>query len=80
MNEILAVVRTTQANVSKHLTVLRNAGLVTGRRDGVNVRYSISDPMVLEICHSVCDTILRQIDDQARALAAPAKLRRAATR
>jgi DNA-binding transcriptional ArsR family regulator len=76
VNEILAVVRTTQANVSKHLTVLRHAGLVRSRRDGVSVYYSVSDPIVLGICHTVCDSILRQLGDAAAALAAPRPRRR----
>jgi ArsR family transcriptional regulator len=35
-------------NMSQHLTVLRNAGLVVSRRDGNNVFYRLADPRVLE--------------------------------
>jgi DNA-binding transcriptional ArsR family regulator len=79
VTEILAVVRTTQANVSKHLTVLRAAGLVKSRRDGVSVHYGIADPMVLMICRTVCDCILRQVNDDAQKLVRPEgqRLRRA---
>ena len=38
-------------NMSQHLSVLRSAGLVTARRDGNTVFYSLSDPRVLEACH-----------------------------
>jgi DNA-binding transcriptional ArsR family regulator len=37
-------------NMSQHLSVLRSAGLVTARRDGNTVFYSLSDPRVLEAC------------------------------
>ena len=35
-------------NMSQHLTVLRNAGLVVSRRDGNSVFYRLADPRVLE--------------------------------
>ena len=35
-------------NMSQHLTVLRNAGLVVSRRDGNSVYYRLADPRVLE--------------------------------
>lgn len=60
VTEIQDKVQTTQANVSKHLTVLRTAGLVNGRRDGMNVYYGIADPIVFVICRTMCDAILRQ--------------------
>lgn len=36
------------ANTSRHLQVLRNAGLVTPSRDGQRVIYQVADPSVLE--------------------------------
>ena len=38
-----------QANISQHLMVLREAGLVRAIRDGMTVLYQISDPQVLQI-------------------------------
>ena len=35
-------------NMSQHLAVLRSAGLVTSRREGSTVFYSLADPRVLE--------------------------------
>ncbi len=35
-------------NMSQHLSVLRNSGLVTSRRDGNTIFYRLSDPRVLE--------------------------------
>ncbi len=58
VNEILSRVGGSQANVSKHLNVLRAADLVTRRRDGVNIYYGLADASVLEICRTVCDSLL----------------------
>ena len=62
VNDILAEVGGSQANVSKHLSVLRRAGLVDCRREGVNVYYQIDDPTVFSICSTVCDSLERQIN------------------
>ena len=35
-------------NMSQHLGVLRSAGLVTARRDGTTIYYSLTDPRVIE--------------------------------
>ncbi len=57
-----------QANVSKHLAVLRQAGLVKARREGLNSYYSIKDPIVFQICDAVCDCLRRQVDKDSALL------------
>ena len=37
-----------QANVSQHLAVLRDRGLVTTRKEGQFVYYSVSSPKIIE--------------------------------
>lgn len=39
-----------QPNVSQHLAVLRNAGIVEAVRDGREVRYGLVDPDVMVAC------------------------------
>jgi len=39
-----------QPNVSQHLAVLRNAGIVEAERDGREVRYRLTDPDVMVAC------------------------------
>lgn len=50
VNDIVAAVGATQANVSKHLSLLASAGLVTRQKDGQSVYYGIKDPLVLQLC------------------------------
>jgi DNA-binding transcriptional ArsR family regulator len=38
-----------QAYISQHLMALRQAGIVTARRDGRNVYYRLTDPALLEL-------------------------------
>ncbi len=62
VSDILHVVGGSQANVSKHLSVLKRAGLVDCRRDGLNVFYRIVDEGVFTICRNVCDSLELRVD------------------
>ena len=42
-------------NMSQHLAVLRNAGLVTSRREGSTILYRLADPRVLEAYRLIQD-------------------------
>ena len=46
-----------QANVSKHLGILLEAGLVARRKEGLNVFYRIADESVIELCEIVCRSL-----------------------
>lgn len=50
VNELARASGASQANVSKHLAVLRQAGLVDCRRDGHSMYYRVADPGLFEIC------------------------------
>jgi DNA-binding transcriptional ArsR family regulator len=43
-----------QANVSKHLDVLRRYGFVARRKDGLNGFYRVADQDVFRICDIMC--------------------------
>lgn len=46
-----------QANVSKHLALLRSAGLVVRHRSGSFIRYEIDDTRLYPVCNLMCDQI-----------------------
>ena len=58
-----------QQNVSKHLGVLADAGIVGRRRDGNKVFYAIADESVLSICETVCGTVEQQLRELHRLIA-----------
>jgi DNA-binding transcriptional ArsR family regulator len=66
VGELVRETAGSQANVSKHLGVLRQAGLVSCRRDGHSIHYSIDDPALFEICGVVGRTIERRLADEQR--------------
>jgi DNA-binding transcriptional ArsR family regulator len=68
VSEIVERLPTSQANVSKQLKQLYDAGILSRRKQGTQVIYQITDPMVFELCQLVCEKLNR---DAAK----PAKLR-----
>jgi DNA-binding transcriptional ArsR family regulator len=50
-----------QANVSKHLKLLSEAGLVARRKAGLQVFYRVDDPLVEKLCQLVCETIVADV-------------------
>lgn len=51
-----------QANVSRHLSLLYNAGVLSRRRDGNFIYYRVNDPTLIEICRSACNRIAMTFD------------------
>lgn len=52
--QLMAATGGNQANVSKHLRVLLDAGLLVRRKEGTNAWYGIGDPTVFALCEIVC--------------------------
>ena len=50
-----------QQNVSKHLSVLADAGMVARRKDGTHVYYRIADDGVFALCEQVCGSLQTQL-------------------
>ena len=64
VSAIVAATGATQTNVSRHLALLLQAGVVSRRRDGSTVYYRVSDAEFVEICRTVCVRIASRIEDQ----------------
>jgi len=61
VNDLAGHVGASQQNVSKHLGVLADAGILARRRDGNRVYYRIADEGVLILCETVCGSLERQL-------------------
>jgi ArsR family transcriptional regulator len=51
-----------QANVSQHLAVLRDKGLVTSRRDGQWAYYSLTSPKIVQAVDLLRQVMHEQLD------------------
>jgi DNA-binding transcriptional ArsR family regulator len=61
VNALADRVNAGQQNVSKHLNVLADAGILAKRRDGNRVYYRIVDDRVLGLCEQVCGSLEHQL-------------------
>lgn len=51
VNELVAVLKTVpQPTVSRHLAVLRSAGILDTQRHGLEVIYEIANPKIVGVC------------------------------
>ena len=61
VNELREALGASQQNVSKHLGVLHNAGIVSRTKEGTSVRYAITDDSVFALCEQVCGGLRSQL-------------------
>src|ERR1039457_6869932 len=54
VNQIVETLEGNQPNISKHLQILFDAGLVGRERSGNSVFYSITDPVAFKLCELGC--------------------------
>ncbi|HEY6972203.1 MAG TPA: metalloregulator ArsR/SmtB family transcription factor [Candidatus Angelobacter sp.] len=64
VNDIVALLESSQPNISRHLKALCQEGLLERRRKGLKVCYSIADPMVFRLCDLICRSVTEQTRSQ----------------
>lgn len=60
--DLVSTLDVSKANVSQHLAVLRQKGIVIDRREGVNVYYRIANPKVIQACDLMREVLLEQLE------------------
>ncbi|MBR8836803.1 MAG: helix-turn-helix transcriptional regulator [Stigonema ocellatum SAG 48.90 = DSM 106950] len=66
VQELVEATQTSQANVSKHLKVMWQAGILSRRSEGTCAYYRVEDEMIFELCNRVCDRLANRLEQQAR--------------
>ncbi len=61
VGELVEALDASQQNVSKHLGVLHQAGIVSRAKEGTSVRYAIADDTVFALCEQVCGGLRDQL-------------------
>ncbi len=57
-----------RSNVSRHLSVLTNAGIIESRKEGLKVIYSLKTPCILEFFSCVTGVLRQQAKETKRLL------------
>ena len=66
VNELSELAGVPQANVSQHLTVLRQNIVVTTRRNGANIYYKIANPKILEAFDLMREVLLEKLSENEK--------------
>lgn len=78
VSEIIAAVGGLQANISKQLGVLLQAGLVRRRKQGLRVFYRVADATFFELCQLVCSSLHERLAAQVEEIESAVALRKGA--
>lgn len=62
--EIFPAINQEQANVSKHLSILKQAGILESRKDGLRIIYRIKTPEILNVLTGVSKLLKSQAREQ----------------
>lgn len=68
--ELTELIGTTQQNISKHLGVLQQAGIVARRKQGNFSYYRIADEAVFSLCEVVCGSLQQKAESLQRLVGA----------
>lgn len=66
--QLLAAIDISKANLSQHMGVLIQKGVVMARKDGVNVFYRLSDQRITKACDIMREVLISRIENEAKML------------
>ena len=66
VNELVKLTGLGQPNVSKHLGMLSEPGIVSKRREGLRAYYTVADASVTELIQSAYDALANQFAQRSR--------------
>ncbi len=65
VTELAGALEISQANLSQHLALMRQRGIVTTRREGLNVFYKLSNPKIIQACDLMRQVLLEHLESAA---------------
>src|SRR3989304_381191 len=69
VTDIACAVGARKANVSQHLALMRQKGVVEARREGLHVYYRLASPNVLQACQLMRQVLLEQLASRGELVA-----------
>lgn len=65
VTELTVELKTSQPNVSKHLKIMAESGILRREQRGNTVYYAIADQRIFQLCDVVCDSLGERLKEQA---------------
>jgi ArsR family transcriptional regulator len=64
VNELTEITGASQSNVSQHLALMRQRGIVKTRKSGQNIYYRVSSPKISQACDMVREVLIEQLSQK----------------
>lgn len=62
VTELATALEISQSNLSQHLALMRERGILTARREGLNVFYALSNPKIIHACQLMREVLLEHLE------------------
>ena len=63
-SELIEKIGLSKANLSQHMGVLRSKGVISTRKEGVNIYYRISNAKITQACDLMREVLLEQLQEK----------------
>ena len=61
VTQLAGAMQISQANLSQHLAIMRQKGIVTTRREALNIYYQLSNPKIVKACDLMRQVLLEHL-------------------
>jgi len=68
VTQLAEAMRISQANLSQHLAVMRQKGIVQTRREALNVYYRLGNPKIAQACDLMREVLLEHLESGAKSV------------
>ena len=66
--QLLEKMHISKANLSQHMSILIQKGVVISRREGINVFYKLSDERITRACDLMREVLLKRLEENSKIL------------
>lgn len=64
VNELTDILEISQSNISQHLALMRQKGILKTRKQGTSIFYSVTNPKINQACDMVREVLLDQLNQK----------------
>ncbi len=65
-SELIERIGISKANLSQHMSVLKAKGVISTRREGINIYYRIANPKIIQACNLMREVLMEQLREKGK--------------
>ena len=73
VSQLSESLKTSQSNVSQHLAILREKGVIAPRKEGSTTYYRIANPKILDACRLMREVLFERLEKDRKIAESAAK-------